>query len=257
MDYTITAVDRALSLLEVLAENPGVGVTELANLTGNTKSLVFRLIYTLEQRGYVIKDPSSRTYTLGYRILTLAADTQNHAALINAARPLMDELAQQVQENVNLLVRDGLHSLCVALRESPLPIRLFAQVGRRGPLHVGGGPKVLLAFAPDEVRDAVIAAGLDVHTPLTITDPDRLRTVLDTIRRTNFNESHGDLDAGSFSFAAPVFAAGGQVVAALSVAGPADRLDDAKAETYRRLVRTHAARLSDLMGHRPRMLAAV
>jgi IclR family transcriptional regulator, KDG regulon repressor len=257
MDYTITAVDRALSLLEVLAEHPGVGVTELANLTGNTKSLVFRLIFTLEQRGYVIKDPASRTYTLGYRLLTLAADTQNHAALITVARPLMDELAQHCPENVNLLVRDGLHSLCVALRESPLPMRLYAQVGRRGPLHVGGGPKVLLAFAPEEVQDAVFGAGLEVHTPLTITDPARLRTLLDQIRRANFNESHGDLDADSFSFAAPVFAGGGQVVAALSIAGPADRLDDGKAETYRRLVRTFASRLSDLMGHRPRMLAAV
>ena len=70
--YTVSAVDRALTLLEVLAERPHVGVTELAERTGNTKSLVFRLLYTLERRGYVRKDPATRTYSLGHRPLSLA-----------------------------------------------------------------------------------------------------------------------------------------------------------------------------------------
>ena len=107
MPYKIGAVDRALSLLEVLAEHPGLGVTEIAQLSGNTKSLVFRLIYTLEQRGYVIKDPAARTYTLGYRPLYLAAHAQEQLTLLHIAAPFLDELAERSEENVNLIVRDG------------------------------------------------------------------------------------------------------------------------------------------------------
>jgi IclR family transcriptional regulator, KDG regulon repressor len=257
MSYTIGAVDRALALLEVLAQHPNARVSELASLTGNTKSLVFRLIYTLEQRGYVVKDPATRTYTLGYQSIFLGAQAQRQVVLLQVAAPVMDDLASRCHENINLLVREGRNSVCVALRESPLPLRLYAQVGRRGPLHVGGGPKVLLAFAPQEVQDEVLAGPLSVHTPKTITDPAQLAALIDTIRRSGINESHGDLDPDSFSFAAPVFVHDGTVVAALSIAGPASRLTDELTNSYRWLVRDGANRISQALGFQPKLLAAV
>lgn len=257
MPYKISAVDRALGLLEVLAEHPGLGVTEIAALTGNTKSLVFRLIYTLEQRGYVIKDPVARTYTLGYRTLYLSAHAQEQLALIHVAAPFMDDLAQICEENVILMVRDGTASVCVAVRQSPHPVRLYAQVGRRGPLHVGGGPKILLAFAPDEVRREVLAAPLERFTPSTVTDSAKLAEILAAIRRTGVNESHGDLDDDAFSFAAGIHGRGGDVAAALSIAGPKARLTDQKADTYRRRVRETARRIGEALGYRPKLVAAV
>lgn len=93
MTYHVAAVDRAFSLLEVMAQYPDLGVTELAERTGNTKSLVFRLLFTLEQRGYVHKSPDARTYRLGYRTLFLAEHTRRQSALIAAAAPVLDELA--------------------------------------------------------------------------------------------------------------------------------------------------------------------
>lgn len=257
MDYTISAVDRALALLEVLAEHPGSRVSDLATLTGNTKSLIFRLIYTLEQRGYVIKDPATRTYTLGFHTIYLGARAQGQTALLQAAQPIMDELGEASRENVNLLVREGHHSVCVALRPSPLPVRLYAQVGRKGPLHAGGGPRVLLAFAPQEVQDEVMAGPLETYTATTLTDPARLQAMLADIRSSGLHASRGDLDPESFSFAAPVFGQDGQVLAALSIAGPASRLSDERAQSYRDLVRDGAARLSQKMGFRAKLRAAV
>jgi len=153
MSYTISAVDRALALLEVLAENADIGVTELAERTGNTKSLVFRLLFTLEQRGYVQKDPVTRTYALGYRSLFLADHVRQQSRLIVAAQPYLDTLVEQTHENVVLAVREDLHSVCIAMRESPQPLRLSGQRGQRFPLHAGGGPKVLLAFAPENLAN--------------------------------------------------------------------------------------------------------
>ncbi|MHB2168582.1 IclR family transcriptional regulator [Alsobacter sp. R-9] len=250
-------MDRALALLEALAEHPGLSVTELANVTGNTKSLVFRLMFTLEQRGYVIKDAASRTYTLGYRPIFLAASAQDNVALIRAAGPFLDELARHSGYQVNLLVRDGLHSVCVALRSARDSGRLYAQVGRRGPLHAGGGPKILLAFAPEDIREQVLAGPLEKYTPTTTSDPAALRERLARIRETGRNDSRGDLDANGFSFASAIHDRNGEVVAAVSVAGTLDKLEAGLEPRLRQMVHDAAGRISEAIGFRHRLPSAV
>lgn len=246
-----------MNLLEAVAEHPGLNVTELANVTGNTKSLVFRLMFTLEQRGYVIKEPASRTYTLGYRPLFLAASAQDNVALIKAAGPFLDDLARRSGQQVNLLVRDGLHSVCVALRTARDSGRLYAQVGRRGPLHAGGGPKILLAFAPDEIREQVLAGPLQSFTTTTTTDRAALERRLAVIRDTGRNESRGDLDANAFSFASAIHDRSGEVVAAVSAAGTLDRLEPGDDRKLPAIVDEAAERISEAMGFRQRFAGAV
>ncbi len=256
MSYTISAVDRAMALLEVLAENADIGVTELAERTGNTKSLVFRLLFTLEQRGYVQKDPVTRTYALGYRSLFLADHVRQQSRLIVAAQPYLDTLVEQTHENVVLAVREDLHSVCIAMRESPQPLRLSGQRGQRFPLHAGGGPKVLLAFAPEDVQQRVLKGTLRGFTETSITDPKTLTKTLADIRSTEFNRSYGELDPDAFSFAAPVRDHNGAVVAALSVAGPVRRMTDDVANQLEACVRDAAAGLSRDLGYPPRSVAA-
>ena len=251
MPYTVSAVDRALELLETLAGHPQLGVTELAERTGHTKSLVFRLLYTLEQRGYVHKDPTRRTYSLGYRPLFLADQTRRQSRLISVAEPFLDRLAAATHENVLLTVREDLHSVCVAMRPSPQPLRLFAEVGKSGPLHAGGGPKVLLAYAPLEIRNAVCAGDLRTFTPTSISDPQRLESALAQIRSDGWTVSVGELDPSAFSIAAPVHDHSGEVVAALSVAGPISRLDDHHRSRHRDNLLDVAGALSARLGHRP------
>jgi len=253
MSYKIAAVDRALAVMETLAENPGLGVTELAERTGNTKSLTFRLLHTLEQRGFVQKDPDARSYSLGYRTLFLADQTSRQSRLIAAATPFLDALAAEARESALLIVREDCNSLCVALREAPSPLRLFAKVGRIGPLHAGGGPKVLLAFAPEAVREAVLEGPLEAFTDTTLTEPGKLGRALDEVRRLGFTLSIGELDPDVFSMAAPVFDYSGEAVAALSVAGPVSRLSNGGRERLRGLVVSSAERLSSALGHSPRV----
>lgn len=256
MSYTISAVDRAFALLEALAENADIGVTELAERTGNTKSLVFRLLYTLEARGYVQKDPATRTYALGYRALYLADHVRQQSRLIVAAQPYLDSLVEETHENVFLVVRDDIHSVCIAMRESPQPLRLSARRGERVPLHVGGGPKVLLAFAPEVVQQQVLQGELTGYTETSITDPKTLAAALADIRATDFNRSFGELDPDAFSFAAPVRGHDGIVAAALSVAGPVRRITEDAANHHASCVKDAAAGLSRDLGYAPRSAAA-
>lgn len=123
MDDTITAVDRALTLLEVVAETRSIGLTELARRTGLTTTLAFRVGSTLEARGYLVEDPVERTHSLGYKPLALGESVTQGSALVRAANPALDALSAETRENVSLLVRDGTHSVCLAIRQSPQPIR--------------------------------------------------------------------------------------------------------------------------------------
>ena len=256
MDYTVAAVDRALKLLEAVADNPNIGLTELARLTGTTKTLAFRMASTLEARGYLLKDPTTRSYALGYKPLYLSERMQHESHLLRVAEPFLDDLAQRTRENVSLIVREDDHTVCLALRQSPQPIRLYAELGRQGPLHVGGGPKLLLAYAPPEVQAEVLAGELERFTPETIVDPKRLNALLRRIRDQGYNISHGDLDPGAFSVAAPLRDHGGRVIASISVAGPQSRLTKDLEKLYLRMLLEAAEEISSRLGAPRQRLAA-
>lgn len=222
--YRIAAVDRALSVLEILSERGELGVTEIATQLDMTKSLVFRILHTLEARGYVVKDPARSVYGLGYRAWHMADEAAGQRGLLRIAEPLMEELRDRFNESVNLLVRDGLSALVVTTRESRHSMRLYAKPGRHGPLYAGGGSMVLLAFSPVEVIDEVLAGHLTTYTPHTLTDPAKLRQKLRQIEREGFHVTRDDIDDGAFSIAAPIRGPGDDVVAAMSIAGPTARL---------------------------------
>ncbi len=253
MPYTIGAVDAALRLLETLAEHPDAGITQLATLMGGTKSHVFRLLRTLEARGYVVRDERTGGYTLGYRMVLLGELAKSQTNLLTVAKPVMDELTSAVAENTHLVVREGTQSLTLAVSYGLHQVGLYARPGRLGPLHAGGSSKVLLAHAPPEVIDEVIHGPLEKFTDATITDPAQLRRLLTDIKNSGYHFSEDDLDVGAFSVAAPIWGPTGNVIAALSIAGPVFRLTPMIRETHTRAVREAAERLSVQLGARRRI----
>lgn len=248
MNYTISAVDRAMQLLETLAEAPDSGVSELSEKTGFTKSLIFRLLFTLEERGFVAKDAQRRTYRLSWRAMFLGDQARRQSRLISAADPYMDDLRRQTGCNIIMQIRDGLNSVTVALRRGTQEQRIFAEIGRRGPLHAGGGPKVLLAHAPEDIREKVLSAPLARFTPETVIDPDHLRAALDTIRRDGWVISEGELDHSTCSIAVPIFESGGEDAATLTVTGKSDLLPAEERGKVLDLLREAARQITRLVG---------
>ncbi len=246
--YVVAALDRSMQLLEQLAVSPDVGISEIAKRTGSTKTQAFRLLHTLELRGYVRKDPSTRTYALGYRVLYLSEHVNRQTALIRIAQPHMRELTVLTGENVHLIVRDGLHSVCIALEESEQPLRLYASVGRFGPLHAGGGSTVLLAHAPDEVQNEILSGNLEAYTPYTITDLEDLRELLVNVRRQDHHLAKEDVDLGAYSVATPIRDHSDNVIAALSVAGPRSRLNARTQQLHTQGVIATASTISKELG---------
>ncbi|MEM7721254.1 MAG: IclR family transcriptional regulator [Pseudomonadota bacterium] len=247
-DYTIAAVDRALSVLEALAEQPEQGVTELSRRLGLTKTIVFRLLSTLEARGFVVREGEKAVYSLGYRIGVLGEQAGAQNSLLAAARPVMERLRDATSENINLVIREAHHSLVLATLAGRHSMRIFANPGRYGPLHAGGGSLLLLAFAPEELRESVLSGPLERFTATTVTDPQELRERLDTIRADGFHIAINDLDEGAFSIAAPIRNAAHDVIASLSVAGAMARYDETKRRHYLDLIQNAAAEISGKLG---------
>lgn len=239
--YVIAALDKGLVLLGHLAENPNSGVSEIATRTGSTKSQVFRLLHTLERRGFVHKDPETRNYYLGHSCLYVGERARKQSSLVAVADSVMSRLARETEENVNLVVRENSRSVVIAMKESPQPLRLYAEVGREGPLHAGGSSMVLLAYAPQEVADEVLSRELERFTPNTETRPEHVRRRLEEIRKAGFHVAFEDLDKGAFSIAAPVRDHRNEVIAAVSIAGPLSRLNPAIQEAHVERV-VHAAK---------------
>lgn len=244
-DYKIAAVDRALALLEALADTPDQGVTALAKSLGMTKTLVFRLLHTLEERGFVSRDTDRAVYSLGYRVGVLGERVGRDGSLLHAAKPVMDALRDKTSENVNLVVREGLKAYVLATRSGHHSIRLFAQAGRLGPLHAGGGSLLLLAYAEPAVIEAVLAQPLETFTPYTITDRAKLHQMLERIRANGYNIVLNDLDEGAFSVAAPIIGAEGSVIASISVAGAVVRFDEERRESHLKAALEAAQEISE------------
>ncbi len=243
VSYGITALESALKVLKVIGQSPGLSASQLAGRTGLTKSKVFRILRTLQDAEYVRLDQRHGAY-LDRAAFVLGKYAAEQYDLARSAQPVLDQLAAETQENVHLVVRQELSSLVIDVRISPHPIRMYAEVGRAGPLHAGGTSKVLLAYAPAEVIEAVLAAPLSRYTDATVGSAEALRQVLAQIRQDGHHVALSDLDDQTFSIAAPVFGHDAEVAAALSVAGPLMRFDAHKQERYLRLVRAAAGRLS-------------
>lgn len=225
---SVQAVDRALDLLEALADLDGpVGVGEVAALTGLPQGTAHRLLRSLQIRGYVRHD-ASRKYSLGAAAFRLGDAAQR--ALSRSARPHLAELVALSGETANLAVLEGDDVVYVAQVPSPRTLRMFTEVGRHVPPHSTAVGKVLLAaMEPDRALALVRRRGLVPVTEHTITDAAAFAAELDRVRDLGFAADEQEQEVGVRCVAVPV-GSGGDVVAAVSLSGPTARFAGADTE---------------------------
>ncbi len=245
-DYTIASVDEAFALLLLVAQNPGLGVTELSLRSGNTKARTFRLLYTLEQRNFVTKrDPGPR-YFLDLQALYIGVAAQEQIDLVRIARQHLLGLGRSCNENVQLRVRDGMECVCVDHWQSLQPGNSRSGAGSRRRLHAGASCKLLLAFSPPDIRHALLGSDLPRYTSSTITQRSKLTQELNRIRTDGYAISDGEITEGICAIAAPVVDANGEILAALSLAGPEARIQPLRQQHIELVSRVAADISADL-----------
>lgn len=245
--YTVDAVDKAMTVLMTVAQEPDLGLSEIARRSGELKARTFRLLRTLEARGMVVCREPDRTYRLGYNALALGGLARRQVELFRRARPVLARLGREIVETIQLRVRDGDHTICIASWEPALDTRVRAQIGCHRPIHAGSG-KLFLAYGDAEFQSRVLSRPLVRLTDRTTVEPETLRLQLAALVSQGYAVSCGEVVAGYVSVCAPVFGADRQMAAAINVSAPEARMSAAEIERIVPLVKAAARTLSIALG---------
>jgi IclR family acetate operon transcriptional repressor len=216
------SVDRVVDIMEALATAPApLGVTEVARQVGLPQASTHRLLTALTARGYVRQD-TDRRYAVGASALRLADRAYRELGAV--AAPHLREAVRRTGETANLAVLEGGTMVYVAQSPSPHTLRIFAEVGRRVPVHSTAVGKVVLAgMSEDQARRILAAQPLEARTRHTLTTTAAVLEAVARARSEGYALDDEEQETGVRCIAVPVTHAGGLPVA-LSVSAPAERL---------------------------------
>jgi len=240
---------RGLRLLDLVADGrEGVPVRELAAAMKLPRSIVQRLLYTLEAEGFLERHPSQVGYRLAIKLWGLGCAAIRRLDVRDAARPALEALAAKTSEMTKIGVLDRHEVVYVDGIDCPQPVRAYVPIGGRAPAHSVATGKAILAFLPP-ARLADIAATMKRYTRRTVVGKDAFAAELDEIRRRGFAVNRGEWEDGVGAIAAPVFDAHGEAVASIGIILPVIRLTAAKVSQMAGLTVAAAAEVSRRLGH--------
>jgi IclR family transcriptional regulator, acetate operon repressor len=251
MRNKVQSLDRALEILKLLGSEPEMRVTDLARRLEVHKSTVFRLLATLQEHGLVDQNPSTERYRLGYGLVRLAGSVVAELDLARTARGVLEELALRTGETVNLAILQGDQVVNIDQIAAPNLVVNVNWVGKQTPLHATSNGKVLLARLPEDERRRLLSRTLPRLTPRTITDPRILEKQLRRVVEEGYAFTLEELEVGLNAVAAPVFAADGRVLAAVSVAGPAYRVTPQRLTELGEMTKDAGEAISRRLGYIP------
>jgi IclR family pca regulon transcriptional regulator len=217
--YFIEALHRGLRVLEVFSEeDSSLGLTEIASACRLDKSTAFRFVHTLEELGYLERDPDSKRYRPGLKVLKLGFSAINHLDIVQLARPHLKTLSRETDEATNMALRDGPEIVYVA-RISPLQlVNINLRVGSRLPVHCTSmGKAHLLDLEPVALEQLLGKGPYEAFTPHTITGLAHLLADLEQARRQGYAVGDEELAVGMRSVAAPIRNAAGEITAAINI----------------------------------------
>jgi DNA-binding IclR family transcriptional regulator len=252
-NYIIQTVSNALDLLEQFKDGTTeLGLTDLSRRLNLQKNNVFRLVATLESRHYINLNNLTGKYRLGLRARVLGQVALMQTDFLCHSRPALNSLRNQCHETCYFSILADSCSYYVDGIESDLPVRVAHRIGSRKPLYCTATGKVFLAFMAPEDRDRFLDGPEAMPlTAGTIINRDQLCEELHLIAQQGFAIEDQEHDLGVVEIAVPVFDFNGSVVAALSISGPAMRLDRSRmAGELKALLLSEATRLSDKLGLR-------
>lgn len=245
---TGSVTGRALRVLEAFSPSaPVLRLSGISRRSGLPLTTAHRLVGELAEWGALEREPDG-SYRIGLRLWEVAALAPRGLGLREVALPHLSDLARVTGENVQLAVREGLDVVYVERLAGRDSVPVLTRVGGRFALTPTGVGRVLLAHAPADVQERALAQQLVRYTPRTECEPARLRQLLAEVRRTGVAVSERQVTMDSVSVAAPVYGAGAEVVAAVSVVA---HVDSVQPHSLVPLVQVAAAGISRAAGAQP------
>ncbi len=218
-------ITKALDLLNhFTAARAEIGLGEFARLAGRDKATVHRHLTELTENGFLEQHPVTRAYRLGPALLRLAGVREAAFPVRKLLRPIVSALAEVTGELAHASILQG-DALSTVVHADPHlhGIQVHFDEAEVLPLHATSSGLAVLAFGPEDLRARVLSRPLTHHTGKTVTDPARLKAMIEDVRQSGLAQSDGTFDAEVASQGVPIYGEGGRVIGALSVAVPAVR----------------------------------
>lgn len=241
------AVERAITILRCfVSTSESLGITELATATGLTISTVHRIVRVLTHEGLLVQDARGERYLLGPTLVMFGRHAQEQLGY-SRAQPILDELAAETGESVNLGIRTGNEVQIVLHAASPQPLRFDQVPGTRVPLNVSAMGKCFLAYS-GSIDDQLAGLGpLSGATEKSITNRKKLAEELQAVRRRGWALNDEERNPGVRAVAVPVLHHSGTAVAAVAVQGPTVRMTDDEVPRLARTAGQKVARIAALL----------
>ncbi len=248
---SVQALDRGLALLELLAEEDGLTLSDLARKSGFSASTVHRILLTLEGRGFVQHDTERGYWLIGVETFKVGSAFLRNRRIASMGRLTMRELMEKTGETVNLGIEDNGEVVFISQVESHDTLRAFFRAGSRGAMHASGVGKALLAEFPEpRIRQICGLRRLERFTEKTRSDLAELLRELDETRRRGWALDDEERTLGMRCVAAPIFNEHAEPIAAVSTSGPSVRITLRKLDEFGPLVRRAADEITASIGGR-------
>ena len=252
----LSSVANAIRLIKAFSDDDyEIGISDLGKRLLLPKSTVHRLASTLIDAGMLEQNPENGKYRLGLVVFELGSLVRRKMDFSSEAKPFLMELREKTGETVHLAILDHTSIVYINSLESKQAIRMTLDVGMRKPAYATAAGKVMLAFQPPDALTRLLASGLKERTANTIIDPDSFRQELAIIRTRGYAIADEENELGVRSLAAPVRDHFGSVIAATSIAGPAQRLTKKVLSSFAPDVISAADAISTRLGYQPQRLA--
>jgi DNA-binding IclR family transcriptional regulator len=245
----VQSVDRALSLLFAIAENPGTAFSldSLSGIIGIDRSSVFRLLSTLMKRGLVSQDRDRKSYRLGYGIYGLASALHEQLGIAELSSPVLRRLARTTKENAHLAVLSGSRAVFIDRERAAKTIAANTNIGDSEDLHCTAVGKCLVcALDRDSLAHILGEGALARFTERSIVDPGKLAAELSLVRERGYATDFEENEENVTCVAAPILDFAGRVEAAIGISGPSGRMSE-RLEFYIAETRREGGELSGIL----------
>lgn len=244
----LQSVQNGLLILKVFSkEKPILGITEISNTLNLPKSTVSRLINELVHEGYIQKE--GRKYRLGLGILCLSGVIMSHMDIHRDAFEPLKSLVNKIEETAHISILERNNLIYLLKVESKQAVRLLSHVGHIRPPTCSSPGKVLLAYQPKEILNEILSSELPKRGPNSVTDPHQLLEELSFIRKNGYAICINEMSDDVVSIAAPIKDYTGKVIAAVSVAGTRQRIDDESIESIKKEIIKTGKEISHHLGY--------
>lgn len=249
MNLKNKTVVRSMDILNLFIEHSELTFQEIIDLSGIPKTSVYRMLMSLEEMQFLDKGPDLK-YRLGLIFLKFGSLVSTRLDLRQIAYPVMKNLHDDVEEAVNLIVRQDEEAVYIEKIDSKQKVRLFTAVGRTSPLYAGACSRIILSFLPDEkIKSYLEKTNFKQFSTGTITNKEKLYELINNARIEGYTVSKSELENHTCAIAAPIFDHTGNVIAGLSIAGIEANYQEENIKVFSKKAIQAANEISTLLGY--------